>query len=338
MAEVTVKSVQAELVERAPLRVPYWEVTAGAAGPVLLVTAAQHGNEVQGSEALRRFVQLAGQELQAGAVLGVPFCNLPALWQRRHHDTQGPEEPVAEQPERNMNLVWPGDPAGNDIARLAHAIYSELGTRATHAVDIHCWNRFWAAAGLPRRDQPLSVELAAVSALPFARPMDPPPPEAPRPTPTLIGGYFNDTDRVGFTFELAGQYVIYESEVQLGWRCLVNVARFLGMMPGEPEGTDEGPVWLDRAEAVEVTAPSSGLFVEAGLQPADWVSQGQLLGHLISDRDLSAQPLLAPVAGRLSAYGSHRAHCDVSLPDMHPYASVGDLLAKVVVPEQEPRS
>jgi predicted deacylase len=104
------------------------------------------------------------------------------------------------------------------------------------------------------------------------------------------------------------------------------------MMAGEPEGTDEGPTWRDDAEITDVTAPRAGLFVETALEPGEWVRRNQPLGHLLCDDDLSTVPLHAPVDGRLEAYGCHRAHCDVSLAAMHPYAASGDLLARIVTP------
>jgi len=328
MPEVKVRFLEAQL-EAATLRVPYWDVDSAADGLTLLVVAAQHGNEVQGSEALRRFVSLAGQELQRGRITAVPFCNIPALRERHHHEHQGPEEPVACQPERNMNLTWPGDPSGNDTARLAHVIYTRLGADATHAVDIHCWTGFWAAACLPREDCPRSMELAAISALPFARKSTSARPGA---RPTLLGALFTDSGRASLTLELAGQYALCEQQVRLGVRCLANIARFLQMTPGRPEGTDEGPTWRDEAEVVDVTASRAGLFVAAALDPGDWVQEGQPLGHLLRDDDLTTVAVHAPATGRLEAYGCHRENCDVSLAAMHPYASRGDLLARIIVP------
>lgn len=336
MPEIHTRHVAVELVDGSVLPIPYWEVCSGRPGPVLFVAAAQHGNEIHGSEALRRLVLRAGEELQAGRVRGVPFCNLPAVRRRRHHDTQGPEEPVASQPERNTNLLWPGDPAGNDIARLVHAIYQACAADATHGVDVHCWCRFWAAACLPRRDRPSSRELARVSALPFAHLGAAPPPGTPPPVPTLMGGYLADTGRPTLTLELAGQYVVGEKQVRLGERCLLNVARHIGMLPGEPEGTDEGPTWKVPERTCELTAPVRGLFVEAGLEPGDWVEEGQPLGHIIAEADLAVLPVLAPAAGRLEAYGCHRRDCDVSLAAMHPWADVGEVLARTVGDGPEP--
>jgi len=64
------------------------------------------------------------------------------------------------------------------------------------------------------------------------------------------------------------------------------------------------------------------------------VSEGQPLGHLLSDADLAVTPVLAPVSGRLQSWGCHRANADVSLAAMHPYASEGDSLATIAAPKR----
>jgi predicted deacylase len=334
MAELCVDYVTAHLVEYGEVDIPYWEVSSGVDGAVLLVTAAQHGNEVQGCEVIRRLVLEASQDLQKGTVLAVPFCNRPALWKRRHHISSAPERPYGDDDGHNMNRTWPGDPEGNDTERLSYAIYQGLGTKATHNLDIHCWSRFGATACQPRKDRPRSMELARVSALPFAIPQAGRGGTETEPkAPCTIGAYFNDSGRTSLTIELSGQYVVIDSEVRRGLRCALNVARFLEMLPGEPEGLDEPMVWLDRATTVEVQAPVDGLFVETGLETCDWVVEEQTLGYLLRDEDLSTIPVFAPASGRLRAYGCSRADADVALPAMHPYASKGDRLASIAVPE-----
>ena len=338
MPEVQVKHLTANLAEYGDVDIPYWEVIGGAEGPVLLITAAQHGNEVQGCEVIRRLVLIAGQHLENGTILAVPFCNKPALWKRRHHISSAPESPYGDDDGHNMNRTWPGNPEGNDTERLSHAIYEGLGAQATHNLDIHCWARFTAMAGLPREDRPDSLELARVSALPFVSPQPGRGGTRTEPkAPCTIGAYFNDSGRASLTIELSGQYVVVEKEVRRGLRCALNIARFLGMLPGELEGLDEPTVWLDQATIVEVEAPGDGLFVQAGLETCDWVEEGQHLGHLLSDEDLSTTPILAPIGGRLRSYGCSRPDCDVALPAMHPYASKGDRLAAIAAPTNSPR-
>jgi predicted deacylase len=336
MAETRVGHINVELPQCGSVAIPYWEVESGQDGPCFLLTAAQHGNEVQGPEVIRRFVAIAGQHLKRGSVLAVPFCNLPAVRNRRHHITSGPETAYRDDGGQNMNRTWPGKADGNDTERLSYAIYHALVTRATHCLDIHSWERFGATACLPRKDRPRSMELARISAMPFAAPQPGRGGTETEPkVPCTINVYFNDSGRAGLTIELSGQYVVLEKEVRRGLRAALNIARFLEMLPGAPEGLDEPTVWLDRATVVEVRAPASGLFIEAGLETCDWVEAGQPLGHLLSDVDLSVTPILAPVSGRLRGYGCHRMHADVALPAMHPYASEGDSLAAIATPAQE---
>jgi len=333
MPDLAVSHLTAHLTEYGEVNIPYWEVNTGQEGPTLLLTAAQHGCEVQGVEVMRRFVSIARQHLQKGRILGVPFANKPALWKRRHHISSGPERPYSDNDGHNMNLTWPGRADGNDTERLSYTIAEGLCEQASHNIDLHCWSKFTAATCLPREDRPRSMELAAISAMPFASPRPSSGGSETEPkTPCTIGALFNDSGRASLSFELSGQYVIIEREVRWGLRCVLNVARFLDMLPGEPEGTDEGPVWLNTATVIDVEAPCDGLFVEANLSTSDWVVEGQLLGHLIGDHDLSMTPVLAPISGRLSTYGCRRADCDVSLAAMHPYASEGDSLATVAAP------
>ena len=119
-----------------------------------------------------------------------------------------------------------------------------------------------------------------------------------------------------------------------GLRAATNLAKYLGMMEGEPE-FPEGPIvkftYADReARTHTLKAPCSGLFVETGLETSDYVEEGQKLGHIIRDDALETVELVAPVSGYLYEYGCHREHCDVALPPMHPYASEGDVVAAVM--------
>jgi predicted deacylase len=330
MAEVSVLSVTAELEAGGEVRVPYWEATSGRPGPRLLVVAAQHGCEVQGSEACRRLIAQAAGELRQGSLVVVPFTNPLSLRRRRHNLNSGPEIPNSSDNSHNLNCLWPGDPAGNDTQRLAAALFNTVVADATHCLDMHCWTHFWAAGVLPHLGSEESCRLAEISGFPLAFPWRLPDLQAdPPPTRFSIGPWFALHGRTSLSFELAGQYQIREPQVQLGLRCALNYCRYLGLLPGEPEGTEPGPVWVDRTQVAKVTAPHSGLFVRAGHQPGGWVSKGDKLGHLLSESDLSTTEMIAPVSGPLVSYDCHRRNCDVALPDQHPYADEGDELAAI---------
>ncbi len=332
MAQTRLDHAVARLNDGEEVRVPFWRIDSGAEGESLLVIAAQHGNEVQGSEVIRRFQQVCEENLVAGDVWLVPFANLPALRHRRSHINLGPEQPYGDDEGHNMNRTWPGKADGNDTERVAFALHEAVVKHCSRCLDLHSWSRFTASATLAR-DEGLSAEMARVAGIRFIQWRD-----APRGNTegVTIGALFNDSERGSITIELAPQWVISENEVALGLRAATNLARSFGMMEGEIEQIDGSYVEFRRGSADddtrrhEIEAPCSGLFVEAGLATSDHVAAGQFLGHIIRDDNLRTVQITSPVDGWLWEYGCHRPDCDVALPAQHPYADSGDALAAVI--------
>ena len=334
MATVKVRSVTANLKD-GKLKIPYWDVDTGRGGPCLLVTAALHGNEVQGAEVIRRFRDIAVRGLASGRVLLVPFANLSAVRKRRPHITSGPETLYGVRRGYNINGTWPGRKDGTDAARITYALHREVTEQATHNVDIHCWPRMRGTTVLLREGHPEATEMARLTAVRFAEPrrLDPKLRKLPK-VPYTLTSWFLETGRGAVCIELSGQYMVVEREIQRGLRAVLNVSKHLGLLKGRPEGLREPMVWLDRAHKVEVKAPHSGLFGGTDLVTSEPVASGQSLGVLTSDRDLRTTDIKAPMDGFLWTYGAHRLHCDVALPSQHPYADRGDTLAVIVAPPQ----
>ncbi|MCD6360714.1 MAG: succinylglutamate desuccinylase/aspartoacylase family protein [Armatimonadetes bacterium] len=337
MPEAKLEYAVATLTDGSKVRTPFWRIDSGREGEAFMVLAAQHGNEVQGCEVIRRFREVCERELVAGSVWLVPFANLPAVRHRRSHISLGPEQPYGDDEGHNMNRTWPGDPDGNDTERVAHSLHEAVARHCTRCLDLHSWSRFTATATLTRRDGGLCEQMAEATAIRFVQWRTPPAASGGGSTPCTIGALFNDSGRGAVTIELAPQWVIREKEVAQGLRAATNLAKLFGMMEGEMELLDEQVGFerydeADRARLHEVTAPCRGMFVEAGLETSDRVEKGQYLGHLIRDDNLRTVEITSPATGYLWEYGSHRAGCDVALPPQHPYTSAGDTLATVVEP------
>lgn len=313
--------VTADLTRDRKVRIPAWVIESRNPGPCLLLTAAQHGNEVQGAEAIRRFVKLASERLKRGKVFAVPLVNLPAVRQRRPHIRMRPEQAYGDDRGHNMNRWWPGKRSGNDTARIPYAICREFGHEATHAFDLHCWGKHNAPAVLIR-NVPHIRELAGKLGHRF---VDIRPPGRD----FTLGGYFCATGRVGFTYEFSGQYTISEVQVRRGLMLITNLAKAIGLLPGRLIKGDSPVLMSDKCDTVQVTAPRSGLFVKAGLQVCQPVDKGALLGHIISDVNLTLDEVRAPVSGYLRKYGASRPKCDVAMPGHHPYVTKGENLAAV---------
>jgi predicted deacylase len=332
MSEATLDHAVATLTDGSEVRIPYWHIDSGKEGESLLVLAAQHGNEVQGCEVVRRFREVCEHELVAGDVWLVPFANLPSVRHRRSHISLGPEQPYSVDEGHNMNRTWPGKADGNDTERVSYAVHEAVVKHCTRALDLHSWSRFTATATLARAEG-LSQKMARVAGVRFIQWRQAPQGETEGVT---LGALFNNTGRGAITIELAPQWVIREKEVALGLRAATNLARLFGMIEGDVEQLDGGYVEFSRhaqedlKRQHELVAACSGLFVEAGLETSDHVTEGQLLGHILRDDTLETVEVRSPVDGWLWAYGCRRPDCDVALPPQHPYADEGDDLATVV--------
>ncbi len=325
----------ATLEDGSTLATPFWRVESGKEGPSLLLLAAQHGNEIHGTEVARRLKDVCARQLVAGSAWLVPMANLPAIRVRRHSVDLGPEQPGRFSQGHNMQQTWPGNPEGNSTERVAYALDQAVVRHCSHAVDMHCWNQFWAAETLAVSDHAPSRPLGEVTTTRFIsyRPARP-----PAEKPVSFSHLIHQRGGGAIVMELSGQFQMQERQVRIGLNSMVNIAKVLGMIEGEPELIEGPRVERTRQRSHEVLAPAAGIFMSAlrkdaavPLVPEDFVEKGQPLGHIIRESDLAAVPVIAPVAGYLWQLNAcHGQLCDASLPAQHPYAAEGDRLALVI--------
>jgi hypothetical protein len=96
-------------------------------GPVVFVTAALHGDEINGTGAVRALVQDESFQLKAGSVILVPVLNLPGF---DRHSRYLPDR-------RDLNRCFPGSPRGSLASRLAYRIFDEIVRRSDFGIDLH---------------------------------------------------------------------------------------------------------------------------------------------------------------------------------------------------------
>ena len=96
-------------------------------GPVVFVTAALHGDELNGTGAIRELICDENLKLRRGALILVPILNLLAF---DRHSRYLPDR-------RDLNRFFPGSNKGSLTARIAHKIFSEIVSRASLGIDLH---------------------------------------------------------------------------------------------------------------------------------------------------------------------------------------------------------
>ncbi|MEM6331588.1 MAG: succinylglutamate desuccinylase/aspartoacylase family protein [Planctomycetota bacterium] len=109
------------------VRIPIHIRRAEADGPVVFVTAALHGDEINGAGAVRRLIDDPELRLTRGALLLVPVLNLPAF---DRHSRYLPDR-------RDLNRAFPGSARGSLASRMARTIFDEIVSRCDYGVDLH---------------------------------------------------------------------------------------------------------------------------------------------------------------------------------------------------------
>lgn len=96
-------------------------------GPVVFVTAALHGDELNGTGAVRHLICDESIQLKRGALILVPILNLLAF---DRHSRYLPDR-------RDLNRCFPGAAGGSLAGRIARQIFTEIVGRSDLGIDLH---------------------------------------------------------------------------------------------------------------------------------------------------------------------------------------------------------
>jgi len=96
-------------------------------GPVLGLTAAVHGNELNGIPVIQRlFREIDPRELR-GTIVGVPVVNIPSLLRKKRRFIDGAD----------LNHIMPGKPNGNVSQVYAYRIVNWIVNKFDYLIDLH---------------------------------------------------------------------------------------------------------------------------------------------------------------------------------------------------------
>lgn len=96
-------------------------------GPVVFVTAALHGDEINGTGTIHQLILDEDFRLLKGSVILVPVLNLLAF---DRHSRYLPDR-------RDLNRSFPGSVEGSLASRMARTIFDEIVSRCDYGIDLH---------------------------------------------------------------------------------------------------------------------------------------------------------------------------------------------------------
>lgn len=182
-------------------------------GPVLLVTAAIHGDELNGIEVCRRLAKLPALDRLHGTLILVPIVNAFGFIQQ-----------IRYLPDRrDLNRCFPGSEKGSLGSRIAYLIRTQLLEQCTHVVDLHTGAIH--RSNLPQIRANLESEANVEMAQAFGAPVV-------MHSSVLDGSFRDAADKLGKPFILyeAGQALRFdEPSINGGVKGVLGVMSHLGM-------------------------------------------------------------------------------------------------------------
>ncbi len=263
------------LPSQQPIQATVHEYVGDSDGPTVYVQAAQHGNEVNGTEVLRRLHDELRDSIETGRVVTVPIAS-PLTFAHSSYTTPR----ALEETNPNMNRVWPGDENGTIHERIAARLWEYAG-EADVIVDLHTMSpeALSHVVVTDGDDEGLALARAFGTDLTLVEPL-PDEDDHEWHRRNFSGKLRVTATREGITCitpELGHNTWVVDSAVETGVRGLRNVLRELDVLGGDP--VDNGTPQLGRNHLGRVTATDAGLFVvDTDVDVGETVSAGDTLG------------------------------------------------------------
>jgi len=313
----------AELYTSTPLSMPMQVICGRRSGPVLFISAAVHGDELNGVEIVRRLLQRKVLQSMRGTLLAVPIVNVHGfLNQSRYLPDR-----------RDLNRCFPGSARGSVAARLANKFYRQIVAKADYGIDLHTGaiNRFNLPQVRGNLDDEKTLALAKVFSV-----------------PVIINANIRDGSLRACAAERGVPMLIYEAgealrfdeiSIRAGLRGILNVMHLIGMLPEARRPGRVEPV-LARATSW-VRAPSSGIVndrVKLGIS----IAKGQRLATISDPLGDEQESVIAPydgiVIGRSNLPLAHEGDALFNLAAFESAAKVEDLVGEFAATHDlEPR-
>ncbi len=268
----------ADLYTTTALHMPLQVICGRQAGPTAFVSAAVHGDEINGVEIIRRLLGMKALQRLRGNLLLVPVVNVHGFLDRSRYLPD----------RRDLNRCFPGTPSGSIAARLAHTFTDEVAFKADFGIDLH--TGALDRSNLPQIRVTRGDEAAAELAAAFG-------------APVVIGANEREGSLRSAAAEQGIPVIVYEAgealrfdelSIRAGVRGILRVLRARDMLPGRKERRAHGTVVA--SSTTWARAPSSGIVTQRGALGRR-VKKGDTLAVITNPLGDRADAVLSPISG-----------------------------------------
>lgn len=264
----------ANRIDGLPLNISVMIVNGVKDGPTLVVSAGFHGDEFEGMETVRSLWKACDPSKINGVFVGVPVANVLSF-----------EAGSLLNPIDHLNLwrVFPGKPDGSISMKIAYAFSTEILSKAEYYIDLHSRGNPLDTANFTviTNDEEKNVDFAR--ALGFDLIM----------LGSLSGTPIGEASKKGIPamlVEVGGEGRCHDHNIDLLFKAVTNVMKYLGMIRGKPELVKRYAII---AEPEWIRAKHGGFFVPAA-KSKHKITKGTTMGNILDPFGENIEKIQAP--------------------------------------------
>lgn len=288
----------AMLASRTPIEIPLFIFRGAQEGPVVLLMAGMHGDEVNGTEIIRRLINENLISLEKGAVIALPLLNIYGFINFARYVPDG----------KDVNRSFPGTSLGSLASRMAHFVTHQVLPKIDYGIDFHTGGGMIYNYPQIRCvfDNPLNLELANA----FHPPM-------------IINASLREKSLREQATKAGKTILVYEAgesmrfdeySIEEGINGTLRFLSHLGLISPIASVPAKKPILIHQDNWIR--ALQSGFF-HPTTKPGDPLHKGQLIGYLSDPDGSDKDDVFSPYEGYV-----------ISVNHM-PVVNVGDALVHI---------
>lgn len=262
-----------------PAKLPLKVIRGKKDGPVVFISAAIHGDELNGIEIIRRFRKLAVLKKLKGTLILVPMVNIYGVI---NHSRYLPDR-------RDLNRSFPGSAKGSLAGRVAKVFFDEVVKKCDLGIDLHTASIH--KSNLPQVRTNIDNEFTFNLAKAFE-------------APVVLHSQLRDGSLRAVAQEKGVPILLYEAGealrfdegcIRIGVKGLVNVLRENNMLPKSSSKKHKKTPIVAKSSKWIRAVESGMLRTVRGL--GETVSEGDIIAYIDEPLDDSIYEIRAPFDG-----------------------------------------
>ncbi len=261
------------------LEMPVQVIRGKKPGPILFLSAAIHGDEINGVEIIRRVLNQKSLNRLRGTLIAIPVVNIFGFINQSRYLPD----------RRDLNRSFPGSDSGSLAARIANLFLKDVIHQCSHGIDLH-------TAAIHRENFPhVRAVLDDTETERMARAFGSP---VILNSEIVQGSLREAVEKLGISIIVyeAGEALRFnELSIRAGVRGVISVMRELGMLP-QLKRSARTPATVVATASTWIRAPQSGIV--RLLKPlGSYVLENEVLGMVADPFGEKEEQACAPYDG-----------------------------------------